>query len=161
MIERRACLANCLLAFLPMPALAREAADSLNDELQPIRVKYGLPALAAAVTKEGAIEVSGAVGVRVYGTAIAVGIDDRLHLGSNTQAFTATFAGMAIDAGPLDGASTIGDGLGAEVPGLNPGLAAITLVSPRPSRPARAIAPGSPTSRRQRTLMDACGNRLA
>lgn len=101
MIDRRSCLSAFLLAAMPMPSLAVEPADNLNDELDPIRSKYGLPALAAAVVKEGAIVASGAVGVRVHGTDIKVTIDDRFDLGSDTKAMTATLAGMATKASSI------------------------------------------------------------
>jgi len=95
--------------------------------LTPIRAKYKLPALAAAVVKDGKIVASGAVGVRVSGTDIAVAVDDRFHIGSDTKAMTATLAGMMIDEGKLKWTSTIGEVLGPVIPGLRPKFAAITL----------------------------------
>jgi CubicO group peptidase (beta-lactamase class C family) len=62
----------------------------LADELEKVRVQYGLPAIAAAVVKDGTIVASGVAGVRVHGTSIAATIDDRFHLGSDTKAMTAT-----------------------------------------------------------------------
>ena len=92
-----------------------------------MRLKFGLPALAAAVVKDGDIIAAGAVGVRVAGTDIKVAIDDRFHLGSDTKAMTATLAGIMVEEGKLRWTSTIGEVLGTDVPGLNPKLAAVTL----------------------------------
>jgi CubicO group peptidase (beta-lactamase class C family) len=126
MIRLPFCLAALLLSFaLPAPAFAQ--GRSLNDELDPVRLRHGLPALAAAVVKSGAIVASGAVGVRVRGTDIKVTIDDRFHLGSDTKAMTATLAGMMVEERKLRWTSTIGEVLGADVPGINPKLAAVTL----------------------------------
>lgn len=99
----------------------------LDDELEPVRARYGLPALAAAVVRDGATIAAGAVGVRAHGTDIAVTLSDRFHLGSDTKAMTATLAGMLIEDGKLRWDSTIGDVLGPDLPGLNPKLAAVTL----------------------------------
>ena len=111
---------------LAFPIGAR-AQDPLNDQLTPIRAKYELPALAAAVVKDGKIIASGAVGVRVSGTDIAVAIDDHFHIGSDTKAMTATLAGMMIEEGKLRWNSTIGEVLGPVLPALRPKFAAITL----------------------------------
>jgi len=127
MIHRRSCLASFLLAFAPAPSFALEQAPGLNDELEQARVKHGLPALAAAVVKDGKIVASGAVGVRAHGSAVKVTIGDRFHLGSDTKAMTATLAGMMVDEGKLQWTSTIGDVLGPALPGLNRRLAAVTL----------------------------------
>ncbi|MFL5093395.1 MAG: serine hydrolase, partial [Xanthobacteraceae bacterium] len=106
-------------AALALPAPAWTQAQSLDAQIEPVRVKYGLPALAAAVVKKGEIVAAGAVGVRVYGTNIGVTIDDRFHLGSDTKAMTATLAGIFVDGGKLRWTSTIGEVLGADVPGMN------------------------------------------
>jgi CubicO group peptidase (beta-lactamase class C family) len=103
------------------------AQDSLDAMLDPIRTKYALPAVAAAVIKDGKIIASGAVGERVAGTGIAVTVDDRFHLGSDTKAMTATLAGMMVEEGKLRWDSTIGEVLGPVCPGLRPKFAAIRL----------------------------------
>lgn len=115
------------LALLALPTLAIAQPRALEATLEPIRVKYRLPALAAAVVKDGTIIAAGAVGVRVHGTDIKVTINDRFHLGSDTKAMTATLAAMLVEEGKLRWDSTIGEVLGAEVPGINLQLAAVTL----------------------------------
>jgi CubicO group peptidase (beta-lactamase class C family) len=114
-------------AWLALQATAFAQTRSLDAALEPVRAKHGLPALAAAVVKDGVIVAAGAVGVRVHGTDITVTIDDRSHLGSDTKAMTATLAAMLVEEGKLRWDSTIGDVLGKDVPGINPQLAAVTL----------------------------------
>lgn len=106
------------------PALAEE---NLNTILDPIRAKYQLPALAAAVVKDGKLVADGAVGVRVSGRDAPVTVDDRFHLGSDTKAMTATLAGMLVDEGKLRWDSTISQVLGPVIPGLRPKFGAVTL----------------------------------
>lgn len=115
-----------LMSVLLSAAPAR-AETSLDALLDPIRTKYALPSLAAAVVKNGTLVAVGAVGVRVAGTTIPVTVDDRYHLGSDTKAMTATLAGMMVEEGKLSWNSTIGEVLGADLPKLRPKFAAITL----------------------------------
>ena len=116
-----------LILALIAPGQALAQGQPLADELEKVRVQYGLPAIAAAVVKDGTIVASGVAGVRVHGTTIAATIGDRFHLGSDTKAMTATLAGMFVEEGKLKWTSTIGEVLGADVPGINPKLAAVTL----------------------------------
>jgi len=115
------------LSTLLVFSAAARADGVLSDVLEPIRAQYELPALAAAVVKDGKIVAQGAVGVRVLGMDIPVTQEDRFHLGSDGKAMTATLAGMMIDEGKLRWDSTIGEVLGPIVPGLKPKFAAITL----------------------------------
>ena len=115
-------------ALLAMSVVAPAAArDDLNATLEPIRVKYGLPALAGAVARSGEIAASGAVGTRVLGAEIPVARGDRFHLGSDTKAMTATIAGSLVDEGRLRWDSSVGEVLGPVIPGLKPNVAAVTL----------------------------------
>jgi CubicO group peptidase (beta-lactamase class C family) len=117
----------CCTAAAGFAVTASAQPQSLAAKLDPVRTRYGLPALAAAVVKNGEIVAAGAVGVRVYGSDIPVTLDDRFHLGSDTKAMTATLAGIMIEAGKLRWDSTVGEILSADVPGMNPKLAAVTL----------------------------------
>lgn len=128
--SRRAVLLKSLIvacALLALPALACAQMRPLDAELEKARAKHGLPALAAAVVKDGAVIAAGAVGVRAHGTNVKVTIDDRFHLGSDTKAMTATLAAMLVEERKLRWDSTIGEVLGGDVPGINPKLAAVTL----------------------------------
>jgi len=116
-----------LVGLLSSAAPAFAQMQSLDSLLEPVRVRFGLPALAAAVVKNGDIVAAGAVGVRLAGSDIKVAIDDRFHLGSDTKAMTATLAGIMVEEGKLRWTSTIGEVLGGDVPGLNAKLAAVTL----------------------------------
>lgn len=70
---------------------------NLNAVLQPHLARFSLPALAAAVVKEGEIVAAGAVGTRQAGTRIPVTLDDRFHLDSDTKAMTSLLAGMLVE----------------------------------------------------------------
>lgn len=70
----------------PAQTPRRAVGDSPNAVLDPIRARFELPALAAAVVKHGKIIAAGAVGTRRAGTVIPVIIDDRFHIGSDTEA---------------------------------------------------------------------------
>jgi CubicO group peptidase (beta-lactamase class C family) len=130
---RRACLKGLLLGAAALPALAAPSGTvapsgaDLASLLEPVRQRYGLPALAAAVMRSGAVRAAGATGVRALGSPQRVTLEDRFHLGSDTKAMTALLAGMVVEAGQLQWESSIGEVLGAEVPGMNPQLAAVTL----------------------------------
>ena len=64
--------------------------------LESIRMKYHLPALAAAiVTRDGVVDMA-ATGVRKAGTTVLVTVDDLWHLGSDTKAMTALLAGTFV-----------------------------------------------------------------
>lgn len=116
-----------LVASFLFTSAAHAETSSLDALLDPIRTKYALPSLAAAVVKNGKLVAVGAVGVRVAGTAISVTVDDRYHLGSDTKAMTAMLAGMMVEEGKLSWNSTIGEVLGPDEPNLRPKFAAITL----------------------------------
>src|ERR1700722_11165057 len=80
---------------------------SLNSTLEPYLKEFGLPALAAAVFKNGEIMAAGAVVTRRVGENIPVTIDDKFHLGSDSKAFTALLAGMYVQQGKLRWDSTL------------------------------------------------------
>lgn len=70
---------------------------SLDGLLKPYLSRYDLPAIAAAVVKNGKIIAAGAVGTRRTGVNIPVTIHDRFHLGSDTKAMTALLLAMQIE----------------------------------------------------------------
>jgi CubicO group peptidase (beta-lactamase class C family) len=75
--------------------------QSLDRMLEPYLKEFGLPALAAAVFREGVVISSGAVGTRRAAREIPVTIEDRFHLGSDSKAFTSLLAGQFVGAGKL------------------------------------------------------------
>lgn len=85
-----------------------EGADSLDAVLQPYLDRYGMPALAAAVVKDGEIIAAGAVGTRRHGADVPVTVHDRFHLGSDTKAMTSLLAAMLVEEGKLGWDTTVG-----------------------------------------------------
>ncbi|MCE0523057.1 MAG: beta-lactamase family protein [Methylacidiphilales bacterium] len=84
--------------FIPDPVSAH---PSLASVLEPIRLKYKLPSLAATIfTTDGIVEMA-AVGVRKAGTEVPVTTSDLWHLGSDTKMMTATLAGTFVAANKL------------------------------------------------------------
>jgi CubicO group peptidase (beta-lactamase class C family) len=99
----------------------------LNDILQPFLARYGLPALFAAVVRDGVVVASGAVGTRRTGSNIPVTVNDRIHIGSDTKAMTSLLAGMEVEKGTLHWDSTIGAIFPELSAAMNPDLRAVTL----------------------------------
>ncbi len=83
--------------------------ESLNRTLEPYLKEFTLPALAAAVFKDGAVIAAGAAGTRRAGEDIPVTIEDRFHLGSDSKAFTALLVGQFVEQGKLRWDSTLAD----------------------------------------------------
>ncbi len=79
-------------------ALAGEPARP-EQILESIRERNGLPALAAAVVRDGQIVACGAVGYRKNGSPERVTVNDKWHIGSCTKSMTAVLAGMMVDEG--------------------------------------------------------------
>jgi CubicO group peptidase (beta-lactamase class C family) len=98
-----------VLAVVCAGRVASAAPASLDDVLRPYLERYGLPALAAAVVRDGKVIAAGAVGTRRFGTARPVTVDDRFHIGSDTQAMTALLAAMLVEEGMLRWESTVGE----------------------------------------------------
>lgn len=67
------------------------------EVLEPIRQKYGVPAIAGAIVTVDGLKTSGVVGVRKAGTAIQATIDDQWHLGSGTKAMTAVLVARLVE----------------------------------------------------------------
>ncbi|WP_417434841.1 serine hydrolase domain-containing protein [Hoeflea sp.] len=111
--------------LLAAPATAGDL--DLDSYLETVREESGLPALAAAVVKDGKTVAVAAVGTRILGKDLPVTLDDRFHIGSNTKSMTATLAGMMVDEGKLRWDSSIGEILGDDVKGMSESLANATL----------------------------------
>ncbi|MCX6857984.1 MAG: serine hydrolase [Verrucomicrobia bacterium] len=94
-------------AFVSPLSRLRAAEPVWQAKLESIRVKYELPALGAAIVISAGLQSQAVCGVRKLGTEVAVTVDDLWHLGSNTKAFTATLAAMAVQAGKLRWESTL------------------------------------------------------
>jgi CubicO group peptidase (beta-lactamase class C family) len=101
---------------------------ALDTTLAPYLERYGLPALAAAVARDGKIVAAGAVGTRRAGTDTPVTVNDRFHLGSDTKAMTAVLAAMLVEEGRLRWDSTIAEVFPELADRIDPGLRQVTLV---------------------------------
>lgn len=124
----RLALAASVVVVLLGATNAAHAQESLDATLQPYLAKYELPALSAAVFRDGKIIAVGAVGTRRAGAAIPVTRDDRFHLGSDTKAMTSLMAGMLVEAGQLRWDTTIAEVFPELAPKMDAKLAKVTLV---------------------------------
>jgi CubicO group peptidase (beta-lactamase class C family) len=86
-----------LMGFFFLPTKSSAAAsDSLASVLEPIRLKYKLPALAGAIFTTDGLKEMAAVGVRKQGDPTPVTENDLWHLGSDSKAMTATLVGTYV-----------------------------------------------------------------
>jgi CubicO group peptidase (beta-lactamase class C family) len=98
-------LAGMLLAG--PPAWARPAGEGvanpawLSEELERIRARHRLPALAASLVIGDMVVAASAVGHRKLGDTTPVAPSDRFCVGSVTKAMTATLVGVMVDKGVL------------------------------------------------------------
>lgn len=101
--------------------------ESLAAMLEPYCEKYGLPALGAAIMKEGRLVAMGVVGTRKAGEKIPVASNDRFHIGSNTKAITSLLAAMFVKEGKLRWDSRLEEIFPELSKTMAPGLGSITL----------------------------------
>jgi CubicO group peptidase (beta-lactamase class C family) len=101
--------AAALLVASVCPVVRAADPRSLDGMLEPYLERHGLPAMAAAVFKDGVIIAAGSVGTRRVGETIPVTIHDRFHIGSDTKAFTSLLAGQFVQAGKLHWHSTLAE----------------------------------------------------
>ncbi len=78
-------------------------------ELEAIRARQQIPALAALAMTGGEVRMAGAVGVRKLGAIEPVTRNDKWHIGSCTKSMTATLAAMFVEQGKLRWGTRIGD----------------------------------------------------
>ncbi len=110
------------------PAAANVQADErVNRVLAPVRDAHHLPGLIGAILTGNRLAAIGAIGIRKIGSSEPIRATDKVHLGSNTKAMTATVIGMLVDAGKLTWASRIRDVFPDVAPELHPAFGAVTL----------------------------------
>lgn len=114
-------------AVLGQAVTGEENFVSLDAELRPFLERFEMPALAAAVVKDGKLVAAGAVGTRKIGIDIPVALDDRFHIGSDTKAMTALLAAMLVDDGLLRWDTTVEDIYPELVATMTDGLEGATL----------------------------------
>ena len=100
-------IAVALLGSLAIPSFA-EPRD-VSGNLERIRDKHQIPAMAAAAIVDGEIVAIGAAGVRCVDDPTPVTINDIWHLGSCTKSMTASVAAMLVEEGKLAWDTTMSD----------------------------------------------------
>lgn len=98
-----------LCAALVFVFALRAAAADVSGELDPIRERHSLPALAAASISRGEILDAGACGLRRADGTARVKLDDKWHLGSITKSMTSSLAAMLVERGTLKWETTLAD----------------------------------------------------
>lgn len=104
-------LVGLVIGLSRSPVLAAAIAGSLSlaSTIAPRLSDFNLPAIAAAVVKNGEIISSGAVGVCKFGSNIPVTINDPFHIGSDIKAMTALFAAIMVEEGKMRWHSAIAE----------------------------------------------------
>ena len=103
------CATNTTLDVAPAPVTGSSRDVDLGKLFESIRIKEGLPALAAAVIINEKIHSTAAVGTRKFGTANWVTVNDKFIIGSCGKTFTATLAAILVEEGRLSWNTTIRD----------------------------------------------------
>lgn len=128
MNSTRRCLSATLIALTTfLMSGTAQAQSSLDSMLNPYLARYDLPAIAAAVVKDGTVISAGAVGTRRAGAKIPVTINDRFHLGSDTKAMTALLAAMLVEEGKLRWDTTLAETFPELAEKMDPRLRRVTL----------------------------------
>jgi CubicO group peptidase (beta-lactamase class C family) len=83
--------------------------DALADELEEIRQRQGLPALAVALVIGDKVVLASAVGFRKMGDPTPATREDRFHTGSVTKPMTASLIGALVDAGKMRWSITLAE----------------------------------------------------
>jgi len=113
-IRRAGTLLGLILLACSTPVLAADPPRDLGALLRPIRERYDLPAMGAAIVSGDVIEAIGVDGVRERGRPEKATVDDQWHLGSCTKAMTATLIAGLVEEGKLSFETTCSQGF----PGL-------------------------------------------
>ena len=69
----------------------------LELQLDSIRLKYNIPAIAYGIIRNDSILVENAIGYRNIETKEKVSVGDLFHIGSNTKSFTSFLAGKLVE----------------------------------------------------------------
>lgn len=113
----------------PAPKFCPLVGDTnVTQLLQPIRQKYNLPAMSAAVVTGDGLKWVGAVGVRKRGTEIPVTLDDLWHLGSDGKIMTSTLIARLVERGQLRWYTTLAEVFREDAPRMHPDFRQVTLL---------------------------------
>jgi CubicO group peptidase (beta-lactamase class C family) len=102
--------------------------EAVTSILKPIRQKFGVPAMAAALVTSEGIQFVGAVGVRKRDTEMPVKLDDFWHLGSDGKAMTSTLIARLVEQGKLTWDSPLARIFPDLAPQMNPEFQKVTLL---------------------------------
>lgn len=127
MLRAGCCLQALTALAITLPPAGAWAQASLDGLLEPVRRRYGLPALAAAVVVRGEVVALGAVGTRRSDAQIPVTVHDRFHLGSCTKAMTALLTAIAVERGLLRWDSTLAELFPELRATMSPAMAGVTV----------------------------------
>jgi CubicO group peptidase (beta-lactamase class C family)/dienelactone hydrolase len=133
--------------------------------LEPIREKYKVPGLVAGIVQGDRLIAAGAVGLRKNGSTESITIHDKLHLGSDTKAMTATLLAILVEESQLSWKSTIGEVFPHLKPDLHVDFHAVTLeqlLTHRAGLPAngpwRSLGNGTVVEQREALTKKVLGN---
>ena len=101
---------------------------NITQILTPIRQKFNVPAIAAAVVTSDGLNYVGAVGVRKRGTDIPVTLDDLWHLGSDGKIMTSTLIARLVERGQLRWDTTLAEVFPDEASRMHPDFQKVTLL---------------------------------
>ena len=136
--KRNAIFPGFLAILLPVAGCAEVAHITPQEEaytgssdlgllLEPIRQRYGLPAMAGAVILQGQTVACGATGFRKDGNDVKVTPNDKFHIGSCTKAMTATIIAMLVERGKLRWDITLSSALPDMADEMHPDYRNVTL----------------------------------
>ena len=114
-------------ALCQINANQKDKSKLLEMEIDSLRVKYNIPAIAYGVIRNDSVVVENAIGYRNIETNEKVQITDLFHIGSNTKSFTAFLAGRLVDDGRISWNTKFFDLYPEMKAGSNPAYFAITL----------------------------------
>ena len=103
------------------------SSKSLELQLDSLRTKYNIPAIAYGVIRNDSVLIENAIGYRNIETREKVSLGDLFHIGSNTKAFTAFLAAKLIENGLISWNTKFYDLYPEMKPQSNPAYAEITL----------------------------------
>jgi CubicO group peptidase (beta-lactamase class C family) len=120
-------VAGCAeVAHISSQEAAHTDSSDLSHLLEPIRKKYGLPALAGAVILQGTAKW-GATGFRKDGNDVQVRGNDKFHIASCTKAMTATLIAMLVERGKLNWDTTLVEAFPDMADEMHPDYRNVTL----------------------------------
>ena len=114
-----------------VPAVAPDSIRVSDKEIEtlltPILEKHKVPGIVAGVVEPQGLTAVGAVGLRKIGSGELVTVNDKVHLGSNTKAMTATRIAMLVEEAKLSWQSTVGEVFADAKTGVHPDFLGVTL----------------------------------